>query len=113
MPNTEADKLRKESKTWRTENGKNSPEIPLNGIQLPPGKVGIKSRNGETYVKRVDFPYGHHLNPMTTQALVEKFRDCVSFSPKPIPEKNVEQAIEGIMHLEEVTDVVDILRLLE
>lgn len=82
------------------------------GNQLPPGKVQIKSRQGETYAKRVEFPYGHHLNPMTTQDLVKKFRDCVSFSPKPISEKNVEQVIEGIMHLEEVTDIEDILRLM-
>ena len=72
----------------------------------------IKSRKNELYSQRVDFPYGHHRNPMTSEDLIAKFRDCLSFSPKPISEKAVDKIISKIMSLEEVSNVRDILRLL-
>ncbi|GAI10704.1 unnamed protein product, partial [marine sediment metagenome] len=48
-----------------------------------PGVVTIKTKSGKSYSKRVDFPYGHPKNPMTTDDLLEKFRDCVSYAAKP------------------------------
>ena len=82
------------------------------GNQLPPGKVGVKDTSGRTYVKHVSLPYGHHLNPVKASDIVEKFRDCVAFSPRPIPAVDVERVIEAILHLEEVSDIREIVRLL-
>jgi 2-methylcitrate dehydratase PrpD len=82
------------------------------GNQLPPGKVRVKDMSGRTYVKLVTLPYGHHLNPIKASDIVEKFRDCVSFSPRPIPAADVERVIESILHLEEVADIREIIRLL-
>ena len=55
------------------------------GISLLPGKVGVTDSRGRTFTKRTDFPYGHHFNPIKVDDLMEKFRDCVAFSPRPIP----------------------------
>jgi 2-methylcitrate dehydratase PrpD len=82
------------------------------GNQLPPGKVGVTDRGGRTFTKRTDFPYGHHLNPIKSEDIVEKFRDCVAFSPRPIPAPDQERVIEMILHLEEVSDIREILRYL-
>jgi 2-methylcitrate dehydratase PrpD len=82
------------------------------GNQLPPGKVGVTDSRGRTFLKRTDFPYGHHLNPIKAEDLIDKFRDCVAFSPKPILAGNVERVIEAVMHLEEVPDIREIVQLL-
>ena len=72
----------------------------------------MTDRQGRTFTKRTDFPYGHHLNPIKSDDLVEKFRDCLAFSPRPIPAADVERVIETILHLEEVSDIREIIRLL-
>ena len=82
------------------------------GNQLPPGKVRVTDSRGRTFTKQTDFPYGHHLNPVKYDDLVEKFRDCLEFSPRPIPVPDRERVIEMILHLEEVSDIGEILQLL-
>ena len=80
------------------------------GNQLPPGKVGVTDRQGRTFTKRTDFPYGHHFNPIKADDLIKKFRDCVAFSPRPIPSADVERVIEAVVHLEEIPDIREIIR---
>jgi 2-methylcitrate dehydratase PrpD len=82
------------------------------GHQLPPGKVGITVKNGRTFTRQTDFPYGHHLNPIKFGDLVEKFRDCLAFSPRSVSAQDRERVIEMIMHLEEITDIREIVKLL-
>jgi len=76
-----------------------------------PGVVAIKTKGGGSYLKRVDFPYGHPKNPMTTDDLLEKFRDCVSYAARPIPKSNIEKAIKLILNLENVDDVSQVVQL--
>jgi len=38
-----------------------------------PNRLTVKLKNGKTYVKRVDAPSGHALNPMSDQEVEEKF----------------------------------------
>ena len=80
------------------------------GNQLAPGKVGVTDRQGRTFTKRTDFPYGHHFNPIKADDLIKKFRDCVAFSPRPIPAADVEHVIEAVLHLEEIPDIREIIR---
>jgi len=76
-----------------------------------PGIIEIRTNNGELKSKRVDFPYGHPKDPMTTDDLIEKFRECVSYAAKPIPKSNTEEAIELLLNLEEVDDISQVIRL--
>jgi len=82
------------------------------GNQLPPGKVGVTDSRGRTFTKRTDYPYGHHLNPIKSEDIVEKFRDCLALSPRPIPEQDRERVIDKVLHLEEESDIREIIRLL-
>jgi 2-methylcitrate dehydratase PrpD len=82
------------------------------GNQLPPGKVGVTTRDGRTFTKITEYPYGHHLNPIKFEDLVEKFRDCLAFSPRPISAQDRERVIEMILHLEKVSDIREILKVL-
>ena len=84
----------------------------LKGSPLPPGKVGITTKNGQTFTKRVDVPYSHHHNPIKFEDLVAKFRDCLALAPRPISAQDTERVIDMILHLEDVSDIRDILRLL-
>jgi 2-methylcitrate dehydratase PrpD len=63
------------------------------------------------YSKRVDLVYGHPQNPMSWEDLIRKFRDCASYSAKPIPEENIDRVVEMITHLENVQDVREIVGL--
>jgi 2-methylcitrate dehydratase PrpD len=82
------------------------------GNQLAPGKVGVTDRQGRTFTRRTDFPYGHHFNPIKADDLVKKFRDCLAFSPRPIPAGDVDRVIEAILHLDEIRDIREIIQLL-
>ena len=77
-----------------------------------PGKVEIKIKGGKVYSRQVDIPYGHPDKPITWEDLIAKFKDCLSYSAKPISKDNTEQAIDMICNLEKVEDVGQIVRLL-
>ncbi len=80
------------------------PEVrPVIEITLTDGRV---LRDDKTVYR-----YGHPKNPMSMEEHIEKFRDCVSYSAKPISQSNVDKAIEMLTHLEEVDDVSQIVKL--
>ena len=58
----------------------------------------IKTKSGELYSKKVEFPYGHPKNSKTVDDLIKKFRDCVSYAAKPIPKSNIERAVDLILN---------------
>jgi hypothetical protein len=49
---------------------------------------------------------------LTVDDLVEKFRDCASYSAKSIPQESIERSIELILNLEKVEDVSRVVQLL-
>jgi len=65
-----------------------------------------------THSKRMDFAKGDPENPMSWEELGDKFRDCTSFSAKPISEANVTKVIELVKKLEDVEDINQIIQLL-
>ena len=54
--------------------------------------------------------YGHPQNPMSMEDHIEKFRDCVSYSVKPLPQKRVENLIKKLGNLEELKDISRIIK---
>ena len=75
--------------------------------------VEIRTRDGKVYKKQVKYPLGDdRRNPMSQQQIEEKFRDCASFSRKPISKTNVDKIIALLANLEEVADVGEITGLL-
>jgi len=76
-----------------------------------PAIIEIKTKRGKSYLKRVDFAYGSPKNPMTTDDLIGKFKECISYAAKPIPKSNTEEAIKLILNLEEVDDISQVIHL--
>ena len=75
--------------------------------------VEMKLKDGSTARSlTVVQPKGHPDNPQSTEEMVEKYRDCVRHGPNALPPECTEQALRMIVHMEDVTDVAEIIRLL-
>ena len=86
----------------------------IDGIITAIGPViaEIKCKDGKSYSKRVDFPYGHPQKPISIKELQAKFRDCASYSVKPLTAREIDRVIEMVTNLEEVPNVSQIINLL-
>ncbi len=74
--------------------------------------VEIITRDGRLFEHRATSVPGDPKNPVSWERLEEKFRDCVSFSAKPISIGNVNSAAERIQRLEDESDATAIVGLL-
>ena len=80
---------------------------------VPPARMEIVTTDGRTLNSDVVVDAkGHPDNPMSFDELAEKFRDCVTHSVNPLPEADVEKAIELCANLEDVSDVSQLIALL-
>lgn len=66
------------------------------------GVSEIRVRQGVTYKKRVEYPKGSLLNPMTDRELQDKFR---SMAEKFMTEAQIEKAIATIYEMEKLDDI--------
>jgi hypothetical protein len=69
-------------------------------------------RNGKTFSRQDQVFYGMPENPVKKEDLVVKFKDCLSFSARPLPAGNIDRVIRMIDSLEAVDNVGDIMSLL-
>ncbi len=95
---------------YRARVASDGPETELAGLPLP--TVEIKTKDGRTLLCTPDGVPGDPRHPLDWPIVEIKFRDCASFSFRPIPSANIEQAIELVRDLEHLPDVTEIVRLL-
>ena len=84
-------------------------------IDLQPGREGtqveIVLKNGRTVRSAiVTAPKGHFENPLSTDEVVERFRDCMQYGPKPLDRARTEAAKNMVLDLAELTDATAIVR---
>lgn len=79
---------------------------------LTPTIVEIKTKSGQLFSQRVDFPKGNPKNPVTMDETVESFRRCCAYAARPLSPERAEEAIKLILNLEEVKDVSQVAELL-
>ena len=70
-----------------------------------PVTLEIKTKDGQSYKKRVDHLKGHPKNFLTEEEFLAKFRKCVEYGKNKPAAKNVEKIIDLVMSLEKVPDV--------
>jgi len=99
--------LRMAEKVWH----QHIPEIAEKREEELP-TLEIRTGNGKKYSRQDTVFYGMPENPVTKRDLINKFRDCVSFSALPVRDENREKVIELIDRLETVDNVGDVMRLL-
>lgn len=74
-------------------------------------EVEVKTRDGRVLRCKAQSVPGGPDNPAGWEQLEAKFRDCMSFSARPVSPEKIEQAIALIRDLENVKDVTEIVRL--
>jgi 2-methylcitrate dehydratase PrpD len=67
------------------------------GEALPPAEIVIKLKNGELFSRRVTTPKGDPGNPMTTEELTDKFKDCAR---RVLPLEEIDQTLQLFLELE-------------
>jgi len=80
--------------------------------ELEPSVVEIETKGGKVYSKRVDYALGSPQNPMSMEGMVDKFRSCAGYAARPVAKEKLDQAVQMVKGLEDVTDVGQIVRLL-
>ena len=74
-----------------------------------PADLEVKTKNGKTYRKRVDFPKGDEKNPMTDEEVQNKFRKLA----RPLmSEGRVNRIIDTVNTIESVKDIHELMALL-
>jgi 2-methylcitrate dehydratase PrpD len=75
------------------------------------GSLSIRTKN-ETLLKKVEFAYGHPMNPISQNRLVAKFMDCATHSAKKISERNLKKIVELVLNTEKVKNISEITKCL-
>ena len=79
---------------------------------IGPGIVEVRLKDGRSFMKREDIPYGNPANPLSDDELTTKFRECARYAPKPLDEGKVSGIIEKLLELEKVKNIREISELL-
>jgi len=79
---------------------------------VPQGLVTIKTKNGKIDSEAVKFIYGNPNNPMSRDAIIDKFMNCASYYLKKIPEEKLNRIVQLVFDLESAKDVGEIMELI-
>ena len=79
------------------------------GVSAAPTVVDMVLVSGEKLAARVDYIKGHPENPMDLEGCVAKFKQCASYSARPLTDRRLEEVISLIDHLEDMEDVRSIV----
>jgi 2-methylcitrate dehydratase PrpD len=74
--------------------------------------VEIVTKDGRRFEHRSTGVPGDPQNPVTWEALEAKFRDCISFSARPVCAANADRAIALVRDLEKAGDATGVVHLL-
>ena len=87
------------------------PEFKGSNSTMGPIEIMVKLNNGSVLKERVELTSGHPKNPMSDQAMLDKFSDCARHSAKHISKQKIEQLLEKLSVLEKVDDIEEIMKL--
>jgi len=73
-----------------------------------PNLLEVTTQSGQTHSRKVTYPRGHARNPMSDAEVEEKFRRLAA---QVLPEDRIARALETLWHLEDVTDIGELMRL--
>lgn len=90
------------------------PEVTFDDINkaCSAARIQIKTKDGNTYVKQVNYPKGNPDNPLTQEEIIQKFFGCSELLAKPIDRGDLEQVVDKVLNLEKLKDVTQIIKLL-
>lgn len=82
------------------------------GMSSLSARMKVTTKKGEVLYKFIEKPRGLPGNRLTSDEHIDHFKDCVSYSSKPLPGVNIEEIFSMINRLEETEDVCSLIPLL-
>lgn len=79
---------------------------------MAPAKIGVTINNGQTYTEQSDITPDGAPTTLPFKAYERKFRDCASYSIKPLSDGNINRVVKLIERLEQVADIKEVIELL-
>ncbi len=77
-----------------------------------PLDMRVLTKDGNEFMRKMDIAPGFPGNPLTQKEHLQRFRDCVGFATRPLPEENVDRIIADVENLEAVRDIRSLVPLL-
>ena len=90
------------------------PEVSFDDVNkaCTAARIQIKTKDGNLYVKQVNYPKGNPDKPMTKEELIDKFFDCSELLAIPIGRDELDRVVDGVLNLEKLDDATRIIRFL-
>lgn len=79
---------------------------------VPPARVIVEFRDGQTVESRVNYPKGHPKNMMTEAEFAAKTMDCATYLAKPLPADTAARLIATVGRLDTIDDIAELLRVI-
>jgi len=73
------------------------------------GEIVVKLQNGKVYSSKVDIAKGDPRNPLNSEEMNKKYRDCVRLS---LSSEDTERSLDLISSLESVNDIAELMDIL-
>ncbi|MFC1860895.1 MmgE/PrpD family protein [Chloroflexota bacterium] len=68
-------------------------------------RMQVRMKNGEVYSHSMDFGAGSPERTLNEDEHMARFRDCISYGGKPLPQDNVDKLVSLVKRLEDVEDI--------
>ncbi len=81
--------------------------------KLLPTNVEIRLKDGRTFEQPCDEILGSGKRPLSDEALVEKFRDCLSYAENPLSPNGLDRLIDMVFNLEKVENLSELADLIQ
>lgn len=76
---------------------------------VPPARVTVRFRDGQTVETRVNYPKGHPQNMMTEQEFAAKTHDCATYVATELPQDTAVRLIATVARLESLADISELV----
>lgn len=77
---------------------------------VPPARVSVQFRDGQTLETRVNYPKGHPNNRMTDAEFAAKTRDCAGYLARPLGAEAADRLIATVGRLESLADIGELMQ---
>jgi 2-methylcitrate dehydratase PrpD len=77
-----------------------------------PVDMTVYLNDGRELFRQIDIAPGFPGNPLTKEEQEARFRDCIAYAKKPLPEEKVEGIVESVARIDQLSDVRVLIPLL-
>lgn len=89
-----------------------TPDLKIDHRDIMNCRIEAKMKGGEIIRSKVSVIKGNPLNPMNIEECMEKFRKCVSYSPRKISKRKTSTILDILFNLEKIDNIRQLTKLL-